>query len=82
MDEEKKRDVKFVIKQYLGNNWAELITIDTEGPGTDEEIQKGLDGLRSFVFKGESGYMSTQETVIIFNRKDGPIRIDVVEKDA
>lgn len=77
--------MKFMrIQQYLNEKWIELIKIEVvveEGIDEELEIQKALFNMKDIIFEHEKVTVYSSTEVVIFNRLDGPVKIDIVTVD-
>ena len=76
--------MKFMrITQYLDKAWIDLISIPIiveEGIDEAEAINKGLTDMKDVIFESDKVTVYTDDKVVIFNRLDGPVKIEIIEE--
>ena len=70
---------KIVITQCIVGNWVELVKMPMDGNPTEEEIENGLEDLKEMIFNSDKVSLVLKDQIVIFSRKDGPIRITLGE---
>lgn len=65
-----------IVKQFLLGQWVELIRLDAEDNITPEQIEESLSTIKDIIFDHDNVNISNETSVVIFNRSDGPVKID------
>lgn len=72
------RDKAIIVKQFLSGEWVELIRMPSEDDWlTEEQLEESLTKIKDLIFDHDKVNVTLPDQVVIFNRLDGPIRIEV-----
>ncbi len=67
-----------VVKQFLLGQWVELIRLPAEKKLNAEEIEESLKVMKDLIFDHDKVNISTENSVVIFDRNDGPVKLDYI----
>jgi len=67
-----------VVKQFLKGDWVNLISLETLEDINQEQIDEALGTMKDLIFDADKVNISNETSVVIFNRNDGPVKIDYV----
>jgi len=67
-----------IVKQFLLGQWVELIRLEAEEDLDQEQIDESLTTIKDIIFDHDKVNISNETSVSIFNRSDGPVKIDYV----
>lgn len=69
---------QLIVKQFLLGQWVEFIRLDAEEGIDGFQIEESLTTMKDLIFAGGTVNISNDTSVVIFNKSDGPVKIDYV----
>ena len=67
-----------VVKQFLKGDWVELIRLEADKGINQEQIDESLKTMKDLIFDHDKVNISTENSVVIFDRNDGPVKLDYI----
>lgn len=64
-----------VVKQYLDKQWVELIRMKSEEL-SEEELKEALETMKDLIFDSDKINITSGNSVVIFKRQDGPVKVE------
>jgi len=65
-----------VVKQYLDKQWVELIRIESDKELSEEELKEALETMKDLIFDADKINIISGNSVVIFKRHDGPVKVE------
>ena len=65
-----------VVKQYLDKQWVELIRIESDKELSEEELKEALETMKDLIFDADKINIISGNSVVIFKRQDGPVKVE------